>query len=128
MGSGRILVVEDDRDARLALRVRLEAAGYEVLVAEDAYLATRLARCERPDLVILDVGMPAGNGLTVHERINTIWKGTIPVLYVTGSMQDEVMRRARELGARGVFGKPLNAAAFMEAVHRCTQQIEAGVK
>lgn len=127
MRAARILIVEDDCAAGRALRIRLQAQGYEVTVAEDAYFATRMARCERPDLVILDVRMPAGSGLTVHERINALWNRSIPVLYVTGSLQDEVTRRAKELGARGVFGKPLNTDSFLEAVHRCLPRVAAGV-
>jgi DNA-binding response OmpR family regulator len=127
MPRARILIVEDDRDAGRALRLRLEAEGYATTLAEDAYLATRLARCEQPDLVIMDVRMPAGNGLTVHERINALWKGVVPVIYVTGSCQDEVIRRAQELGSRGVFGKPLDAGTFLAAVRRCLPPIEAGV-
>jgi DNA-binding response OmpR family regulator len=81
----KILLVEDDDDLRRGLGMRLVAWGYEVLQAPDGYYAVEVARKELPDLVILDIGLPGGDGLTVLERYSKCMQmGTIPVVVLTG--------------------------------------------
>jgi DNA-binding response OmpR family regulator len=58
----KILVVEDDKKIALALSVRLKAKGHEVLIAHDALGGLTMANQKKPDLVLLDIGMPAGGG------------------------------------------------------------------
>ena len=65
----RILIADDDRNLLQALTVRLDAAGYDVITTQDAYQALDFARKHRPDLLLLDINMPAGSGFSVHERI-----------------------------------------------------------
>ena len=65
----KILVVEDDQNIALALVVRLRAAGYEVMTAPDAVLAVSMALKHRPDLILLDLLIPGGNGFLVAERV-----------------------------------------------------------
>jgi len=66
----RILVVEDDGDTRLALGMRLRASGFEILEAGDTDGAVTVARRERPDLILLDLGLPGGGGFVVMERLS----------------------------------------------------------
>ena len=68
MTKSKILVVEDDDDLRLGLARRLTASGYDVVLAADGLAAVGAARTDRPDLVLLDIGLPGGSGLTVLRR------------------------------------------------------------
>lgn len=113
----RILVADDDRPTLEAVKLRLEAAGFEVRQAEDGYQAVALARHEPPDLVVLDVGMPAGDGFSVHERLRLIPElASVPIIYMTGASPDEVDRRAMRDGARAVLHKPFRG---IELVDEC---------
>lgn len=65
----RILVVEDDDDTRRAMRMRLRASGFDTLEAVDTPSAIVTARAERPDAVLLDLGLPGGGGLVVLQDL-----------------------------------------------------------
>jgi DNA-binding response OmpR family regulator len=69
MRGKKILIIDDDQDLRLGLTARLKANGYRVVVATDAITAITVARREAPDVVVLDLGLPAGDRLQVLDRI-----------------------------------------------------------
>ncbi len=105
--STKVLIVDDDVDIRRGLNVRLRANGYEVLFAADAFSALAVALKERPDLVILDIGLPAGDGFVVMERLHKYPAlACIPIIILTA--RDEVQNRQRALdaGAYAFFQKP----------------------
>jgi CheY-like chemotaxis protein len=80
-GRQKILVIEDDPVARADLQARLKAQGYTVALAADAASALTVVNRERPDLILLDLGLPAGNGFLVLERLRKIEAlAAIPVL------------------------------------------------
>lgn len=111
----RILVADDDRPTCDAVRLRLESAGFEVLCAEDGYQVLATARREQPDLLVLDVGMPAGDGFSVHERLRHLPElASIPIIYMTGESSDTIDRRAIEKGARCVLHKPFRGIDLIE--------------
>ena len=60
MANKRILLIEDDKDSVLAMAVRLKGQGYDLAVAHDAVSAVATARKEKPDLIVLDLGLPGG--------------------------------------------------------------------
>ncbi|MCB9914301.1 MAG: response regulator [Planctomycetes bacterium] len=113
----RILIVEDDQDIVEALAIRLQAAGYEVHRAFDVVLGTSAAVRVRPDLVLLDVSMPGGNGLMLAERLQNIPEtaGT-PVLFLTASKKTEIRDAALALGAVGFLEKPYDARELLRIV------------
>ena|SRR2546426_1863091 len=114
----RVVIVEDDNRIATALALRLRSAGYEVLVAADALTGMRAVVHSNPDLVLLDISMPAGNGFTVAERLKSVLPRPVPVIFLTASKQPEFRARARELGAAGYFEKPYEAADLLAAVQR----------
>src|SRR4030042_3467341 len=97
----KILIVDDERDIIKALTIRLRGAGYEVVTAFDGAQGIFTAHKENPDLIILDIRMPAGNGFSVAEKlkesVNTL---AIPVIFLTGSPGKNSREKAMVLGAR----------------------------
>lgn len=98
MSGKKILIIDDDQHLLLGLTARLKANGYNVMCAADAISAITVARREAPDLVILDLGLPAGDGFVVLERMrNLVGLVTIPVI---------VLSAAIRLAMRNVRWKP----------------------
>lgn len=119
MSIASILIVEDDADLSKAIAVRLKAAGFEIVIARDAYQAVRFERERRPDVILLDVNMPAGNGFIVHDRLTAFSDFMSPVIYMTGCGSDESERKALALGASAYLKKPIDMDALIAAIRQC---------
>jgi len=118
-GSGRqkILVIEDDPVARADLQARLEANGYIVVRAADAASAMTVVNRERPDLILLDLGLPAGDGYLVLERLRKIEAfAAIPVLVVTGRSDADTRKRVEAMGVAPVLSKPVDTGVLLAAI------------
>jgi DNA-binding response OmpR family regulator len=113
----KILIVEDDPDTRHLLDVRLRANGYDTAFAEDAYMAVSTAIKEPPDLILLDLGLPAGGGFAVLERLQAqTTTATIPVIVASAGERSSNEVRARKAGARAYLQKPIDAAELLAAI------------
>src|SRR5579859_1565564 len=103
----KILIVDDDVDLRGALRVRLRANRYETVSAVDGSSAITQANKEKPDLIILDLGLPAGDGFVVLDRLHKNPElAEIPVIVLTARDPQSAERRAFDMGACAFFQKP----------------------
>jgi DNA-binding response OmpR family regulator len=92
----KILIVDDERDIVKGLMIRLQGAGYEIVTAFDGAQGVFMAHKEKPDLIILDIRMPAGNGFSVAQRLKrSIHTFTIPVIFLTGSPEKNAEDKAR---------------------------------
>ena len=120
MTATKILIVDDERLIRMALARILSAAGYEVCIACDAVGAVSTAVNERPDLILLDLGLPAGNGMVVIERLRNLPATSItPVIVVTGGFVDAMQEKTlREFGCETILTKPVVAQQLLDAVSR----------
>jgi DNA-binding response OmpR family regulator len=107
MSNKKILVVEDDADVRLGYNVLLKANHYDTFFAADGNTAVSEARKHQPDLVILDLGLPAGNGFIVLEwfRANP-YLAVIPVIVVSARDLHGNKERALKAGAKAYVQKP----------------------
>jgi CheY-like chemotaxis protein len=109
MTSKKILIVEDDADVRLGYSVLLRANHYDTCFAADASAALGEARKQRPDLILLDLGLPAGDGFVVLNRLQAIPNlASIPVIVVSGRNLQGNKERALNAGARAFVQKPWN--------------------
>jgi len=111
-----ILVVEDDPKTAKALGIRLEAAGYEVLTATDGVEGAKRALDHRPDLIISDIWLPVGIGLSLAQRLKRAGLGHIPVMFITASRLPGLKEAAIQLGAVGYFEKPYNPEAVLRTI------------
>jgi len=112
----KILIVEDDPRIGFSLSIRLNAAGYEALLAQDALMAVSMAVKSQPDLLLLDISMPAGNGFQVAERVQALVSSAPPVIFLTASSQPSFRARAAELRAAAFFEKPFRGDELLDAI------------
>jgi DNA-binding response OmpR family regulator len=117
MAEAKILIVDDDQDIRRLLGHRLKSEGFEAVFAGDAIAAVNAARKEEPDLILLDLGLPAGDGRVVMERMKAMpaLEG-IPVIIITArdlSLEKETLA---ETGAQAFFQKPFDHDELVAAI------------
>jgi CheY-like chemotaxis protein len=119
----KILIVDDDQDTRQLLKIRLESNGYETAFAADAITAVGIAREERPDLILLDFGLPGGDGVVVLERLKTFPAlAHIPVIVVSAREPSSTERRATEAGAEAYVQKPIDNAELIAAIRTALRE------
>ena len=112
----KILIVEDDRNIALALAVRLKAASYEVLTASNGVAGVELVKTQNPDLVVMDICLPAGLGLSVAQRLKELRLDHIPIIFITASRRRGLQQAVRGLGAAAFFEKPYDPQQLMETI------------
>jgi two-component system KDP operon response regulator KdpE len=109
MSNKKILVVEDDADVRLGYQVLLKANHYDTCFAIDSLSAISEARKQQPDMIILDLGLPAGDGFVVMDRLRAnLHLAMIPILVVSARDARTNHQRALDAGAKGFISKPWN--------------------
>ncbi len=113
----RILVIEDESDARMMLSLALKSSGYIVFGAENGEEGLKLFKEEKPDLVILDVVMPLMDGWEVLRRIKAGFKSRkIPVIMVTGKSEDADKVKGYDFGADFYVTKPYNIQKLLPII------------
>jgi len=109
----RILVVDDNRDGASSLAMLLTVMGHDTRIAHDGLEGVELAEAFRPDLIVLDIGLPKLNGLDACRRIRQQpWAKNVVIAAATGWGQDEDRRRSEEAGFDHHLVKPVDAAAL----------------
>jgi len=120
MAKSKVLVVDDEADFAKALKVRLKANGYDVVLANDSIQAIMMACQEKPDLIILDIMIPGEDGFVVTERLKQSQATQyIPIIFLTGIPGGE--RRAHKLGASAYVMKPYHPDQLLETVHKALE-------
>jgi CheY-like chemotaxis protein len=111
----RILVVDDSEDAALTLATLLELAGYELHLAHDGEQALAAAEACRPDVILLDIGLPKLSGNDVCRRLRQQdWGREMTVIALTGWGQEKDRRRTAEAGFDHHLVKPADPAALLK--------------
>ena len=117
MAKPKILVVDDDPDLVRALRLRLRANHYDIATATDGYAAIATAQKERPDLIVLDLGLPAGDGFVVLERLQASDAlSGIPVIVLSARDPQNNEQRALKAGASAFFQKPADNEELLNVI------------
>jgi DNA-binding response OmpR family regulator len=119
MDSKKILIIDDDPDVRLGMHVRLKANHYDTFFATDALTAMTQARKQEPDLILLDLGLPAGDGYIVMDRFKTIPALAVTPIIVISARDFRVNReRALKAGAKAFLQKPVDNAELLAVIRR----------
>ena len=112
-----VLLVDDDNTILLGVGVRLKSMGYTVYTAKDAVTAVSAVVKHRPDVVVLDISLPAGDGFLVSDRLQTlVGSASTPIVFMTASENPTLRERAMKLGAAGFLTKPFAATTLADAV------------
>jgi DNA-binding response OmpR family regulator len=117
MSVKKILIVDDDEYLLLGLAAKLKANGYAVVTAMDGVAAIASARRESPDLIILDLGLPAGDGFLVLDRLRAM-TDLLATPVIVLSAWDPINNKHRSLkaGAVAFFQKPPDNSEFLSAI------------
>jgi DNA-binding response OmpR family regulator len=119
MSNKKILIVEDDADVRMGLHVRLKANHYDIFFAVDALSSVAEARKHEPDLILLDLGLPAGDGFVVMDRLKAVPAlAIIPVIVVSGRSGAANRERALKAGAKAFLEKPVDNAELLAVIRQ----------
>jgi CheY-like chemotaxis protein len=119
----KVLIVDDELDVIIALKMRFEANGYQVVTASDGVQATSQALKERPDLIVLDIGMPCGDGFVVVERLKTApVTAFIPIIILSARQAISDTQRAHDLKVDRYLTKPFDPKVLMSAAASLTAQ------
>jgi DNA-binding response OmpR family regulator len=119
----RVLVVDDNQDAADSLAMLLGTRGDEVRIAYDGSQALEVERDFEPDVVLLDIGLPALSGYDVANRIREKRGADVLIVAITGWGEEKDVRRAEEAGIDQHFTKPLDFEALLGLIERSTRKL-----
>jgi len=113
--SRKILVADDDQDSAESLAMLFQMMGHDVRAAREGLEAIRIAEEFRPDLILLDIGMPNLNGYETCRRIREqVWGRAMVIAALTGWARDEDRDRSQQAGFDRHFVKPVDPTALEE--------------
>ncbi|MDD5383141.1 MAG: response regulator [Candidatus Margulisbacteria bacterium] len=113
----RILLIEDEEDMVEAVRLRLEANKYEVLIAKDGSDGLQQARTLKPDLIILDIMLPKLDGFQVCRMLKFDSNySRIPIIMLTAKTQAQDIAQGKEMGADAYITKPFKAEDLLAKI------------
>ena len=118
----RILVVDDEPQIQRFLKPALIAAGFDVETAGTAAEATRLAATRAPDLIVLDLGLPDGDGKTVIEAVRAF--SPVPIIVLSARDQEIEKIAALDLGANDYVEKPFGIGELLARIRVALRQAE----
>jgi len=127
MTGKRILIVEDNDLNMKLFHDLLEAHGYDILQTKDGLEALKLAREHRPDLILMDIQLPAISGLEVTRWLKEDPAlAHIPVVAVTAFAMKGDEERIRDGGCEAYLAKPISVTSFLETIGRFLEPRDAG--
>ena len=128
MANKKILIVDDDPDLRHGMQVRLKANHYDTFFAVDGLSSMVEALRNVPDLIVLDLGLPARDGFVVMERLKQIpLLAAIPIIVVSARNALGNQKRAQEAGAKAFLQKPVDNAELLAVIRQALGE-PAGTK
>ena len=119
----RVLVVEDEMKIARLVRDYLHRAGFDVLEATDGPTALALARAERPDMIVLDLGLPGMDGLDVTRRLRAT--SSVPIIMLTARSEETDRIVGLELGADDYVTKPFSPKELVARIRAVLRRADA---
>ncbi len=119
----RLLIIDDSADFQLLVKTFLRDTNFFCLSARDAFQATGLAVREKPRIILLDIGLPGGDGVLVLERLraNTHTQA-IPIVVATAQTAPGLEATVRGKGAAAFLKKPIDQQILLETLQRVLQE------
>ena len=129
MSKGSILVVEDNMDNYELVRFVLERAGYDVFLAVNGRDGVDAARLQKPDLILMDLGMPEMDGWMAAEKIklDPVTKA-IPLIAITAHTLPRDRYRAIQSGYDGYISKPIHVQSFLNVIDNAFEKLNGRSK
>jgi two-component system, OmpR family, KDP operon response regulator KdpE len=121
----KVLLVDDDATLRQTLGIGLRAAGHQVLIAGDGRTALQAAREDRPDIIVLDLGLPDLSGFDVLRRLRA-WS-TVPVVVLSARAESSEKVQALDLGADDYVTKPFGMEELLARVRAAARRAGSDV-
>jgi len=123
MNKGRILVVEDNMDNYELVRFILERAGYDVFLAVNGRDGVDAARFQKPDLILMDLGMPEMDGWLAAQKLKSDEvTRSIPLFALTAHTLPSERKRAIQAGCDGYVSKPIHVEGFLGMIESALVQ------
>ena len=117
MGKKKILIIDDEVDLLEMVRMRLEANGYNIIIAQDGQEGLEKAQNERPDLILCDVMMPRKDGYEVCSTLKTDERySKIPLILFTAKAQKDDAEIGQEVGADAYVTKPFESLILINKI------------
>ncbi len=115
--SGKILIIEDDKDIAFVLKTIIELDGYTALIAENGKIALDLIKSDGPfQLIFLDMQMPVMNGWLFAENFYSLYGHASPIVVMTAAADSK--QRAKEVNANDCLAKPFEVTDFQAMVQK----------
>jgi len=115
----KILIIEDESELASGLSILLKSRGYLTFIANDGLQGTSQAQREKVDLVILDLGLPAGGGFFVLENLKrSTYTNNIPVIVLTAQQGEELRNKVHGMGAQAFLNKPFDPEELLDCINR----------
>jgi len=129
MSKGSILIVEDNMDNYELVRLVLERAGYEVFLAVNGRDGVDAARLQKPDLILMDLGMPEMDGWIAAEKLKSDEATKSIALYaLTAHTLPRDKYRALQAGCDGYVSKPIHVQSFLDIIDKAFKKINGKSK
>ena len=123
----KILLVDDDKELVYGVSVWLKSKGFQVLSATDATSAITLSKAEKPDLVILDIGLPGRDDYSTIARLKGLTPPAhIPLIVTTAGNASVHREKALQAGAEAFFQKPFDGRQLLAAIEKALMDEPSG--
>ena len=115
----KILIVDDSATVVRICSERLKHEGYEIYSANDGYQGLKRAKEVNPDVILLDLQMPAGGGVHTFENLKaSVYTSAIPIIFITAFNEKKVKQLIMEIGADGFIPKPINYPELLKMIKK----------
>ena len=121
------MIIDDDPEVNNLMKEYLEASDYRSVSVFDGMQAVQIARTRKPDLILLDLNLPAGGGEMVYSRLKLMkFTESLPVLFVTGEAPGRLEKLAAKKGVNkeDIFTKPVDFGLLLEKIKNVLSEKE----